>query len=336
MSVASEIEERAALLLARLDAEPESPAVRAEVESWLSGDPRHEVAYLRLRAAWRHVDRIAALGSYENARRQMAGTAQATTRNWHRWSAAAAAILAAIALIAWWQATRVTSRVIAFSTPVGGYMRQTLADGSTLELNTQTTVEVVFDSGERGIRLLRGEARFHVAKDPQRPFVVAAGADRVKAVGTDFSVRTRAEQTDVWVAEGIVSLEDSIHRGGAADSARVRAGQGAVMTSTGVSISDLPQGAVAARLAWGRGLLIFSGEPLDLVAQELNRYNTLQIRVTDSAAASLRIAGTFGATNAVGFVRLLEQGFPVSIARQGDTVTVSSRNGAGGNDPQLP
>ena len=326
MSAASEIEEQASLLLARLDAEPENPALRAEVESWLSGDPRHEVAYLRLRAAWRHMDRIAALGSYENAKRQLVATTHATTtRNWYRWSAAAAVILATIGLVAWWQASRVKPRVIAFSTPVGGYMRQTLADGSILELNTQTAIEVLFDSSLRGVRLVRGEARFHVAKDPQRPFVVAAGADRVRAVGTDFSVRTRAERTDVWVAEGIVSLEDPTHRGDEAGAARVRAGQGAVMTPTGVRISSLPAGGVAAHLAWDRGLLIFSGEPLSNVVEELNRYNTLQIRVADPGAAAVKIDGTFGATNAIAFVRLLEQGFPVSIARQGDTVTVSSR-----------
>ena len=82
MSVANDIEEQAAELLARLDAEPENPAVRAEVESWLSGDPRREVAYLRLRAAWRQLNWIAALGSYENAQREIAGTEPATpTRN---------------------------------------------------------------------------------------------------------------------------------------------------------------------------------------------------------------------------------------------------------------
>ncbi|MBS0419929.1 MAG: FecR domain-containing protein [Proteobacteria bacterium] len=325
MSVANEIEEQAAALLARQDAEPENPAVRAELESWLSGDPRREVAYLRLRAAWRQLNRIAALGSYENAQREISGTQQATTtRNWPRWGAAAAVVLVAIALTVWWQAGRVKPRVIAFSTPVGGYMRETLSDGSTLELNTQTDIEVVFDSSVRGIRLLQGEARFHVAKDPQRPFVVTVATDRVRAVGTDFSVRTRAQQTDVYVAEGIVSLEDSVHRGNDA-GARVRAGQGAVMTSTGVHISNLPPGAVAARLAWDRGLLIFAGEPLSSVAEELNRYNTVQIRVTDSTVAALKIDGTFAATNAVGFVRLLEQGFPVSVTRQGDTVLVASR-----------
>lgn len=326
MSVANDIEEQAAELLARLDAEPENPAVRAEVESWLSGDPRREVAYLRLRAAWRQLNRIAALGSYENAQREIAGTEPATpTRSWPRWAAAAAVMLVAIAIATWWQAGPIKPRVIAFSTPVGGYMRETLSDGSTLELNTQTEIEVVFDSRLRGIRLLQGEARFHVAKDPQRPFVVTAAADRVRAVGTDFSVRRRAQQTDVYVAEGIVSLEDSTHGSADAGAARVRAGQGAVMTSTGVHISNLPAGVVAARLAWDRGLLIFAGEPLSAVADELNRYNTVQIRITDATAAALKIDGTFGATNATGFVRLLEQGFPVSVTRQGDTVWVSSR-----------
>ena len=83
---------------------------------------------------------------------------------------------------------------------------------------------------------------------------------------------------------------------------------------------------MAAHLAWDQGHLVFSGETLGVVAEELNRYNTLQIRVMDPAAASLTIAGTFGATNAAGFIRVLEAGFPVSIVRQGDIVKISSRN----------
>lgn len=102
-----------------------------------------------------------------------------------------------------------------------------------------------------------------------------------------------------------------------------------MMTPTGVSVSTLSPGAVAAHLAWDQGQLVFSGETLGTVADELNRYNTLQIHVMDPGAASLSITGTFAATNAAGFVHVLEQGFPVSIVRQGDTVKVSSRGPRG-------
>ena len=58
--------------------------------------------------------------------------------------------------------------------------------------------------------LLRGEARFQVAKNPARPFVVATREARVRAVGTLFNVRTDGAVTDVAVLEGRVEVNGEI------------------------------------------------------------------------------------------------------------------------------
>jgi transmembrane sensor len=113
--------------------------------------------------------------------------------------AAAAALVGGVGL---W-----TARPQRLDTRLGEIRRVPLADGSLVAINTKTALEVVMKPKSRRIVLKEGEAWFQVAKDPTRPFVVAAGPVRVRAVGTAFSVRRDDEAgagVDVMVTEGVV------------------------------------------------------------------------------------------------------------------------------------
>ncbi len=90
---------------------------------------------------------------------------------------------------------------------VGHQLTATLDDGSTIQLNTDTRIELQYSSRERTVRLQRGEAHFAVAPDAERPFVVVAGSGVVRAVGTEFNVYlSDGNQTEVTVTEGIVEI----------------------------------------------------------------------------------------------------------------------------------
>src|SRR5690606_8645445 len=64
-----------------------------------------------------------------------------------------------------------------------------LADGSVARLGTGARIEARMADDIRKIILLSGEARFEVAKDKRRPFVVRSGAVYAQATGTIYSVR---------------------------------------------------------------------------------------------------------------------------------------------------
>ena len=330
MNSARDIEECAATLLARLDSEPASPQLQSELQDWIAADPRHEVAYLRLRATWRQLDRLQALGSYENARAHVGKPRRPANRAGNRrlaLAAACAGITFTLAGVLWLATRWRQSEVLIVSTPLGGYERRLLADGSTLELNTDTAVEVDFHTTLRHVRLLHGEGRFLVAQDARRPFLVEVGAHSVRAVGTDFTVRLENAGTEVFVSEGRVRVEtphasdaNAFTAGDTLDS-----GQLALLTTQGIHIRTLESAEMDARLAWDKGLLVFTGDSLAKATEEFNRYNTTKLRVADPVAAELRVAGTFRTTNVEAFLRLLEQGFPVSIVRSGNTVTIATR-----------
>ena len=93
-----------------------------------------------------------------------------------------------------------------YETRIGEQNSITLVDGSVIQLNTDSHIQVNYEKNQRSIVLMAGEAHFEVAKDPSRPFVVKAGDGMVRAVGTAFTVRINPEALKVIVTEGKVAL----------------------------------------------------------------------------------------------------------------------------------
>ena len=115
---------------------------------------------------------------------------------------AASALMVALAGGVWWQ----SARYPLYSTDIGERRSITLADGSTVDLNARSKLRVEFSKNERRVELLDGQALFQVAKDKNRPFIVASGEATVRAVGTQFDVYRKDGGTTVTVLEGRVAV----------------------------------------------------------------------------------------------------------------------------------
>src|SRR3546814_13921532 len=63
-----------------------------------------------------------------------------------------------------------------------------LEDGSRVSMDQATLIKVHFEGDSRNVSLNEGQARFQVAHDSDRPFIVDAGRRSVRALGTDFNV----------------------------------------------------------------------------------------------------------------------------------------------------
>src|ERR1700733_1885339 len=93
-----------------------------------------------------------------------------------------------------------------YATALGEQRSIQFQDGSTVDLNSRSMIRVKYSKQERDVELIEGQALFHVAHDVSRPFIVAVGATRVRAVGTQFDVYKRANDTVVTVVEGRVAV----------------------------------------------------------------------------------------------------------------------------------
>src|ERR1700690_3318238 len=128
---------------------------------------------------------------------------------------AASALMVVLAGGVWWQ----SARYPLYSTDIGERRSITLADGSTVDLNARSKLRVEFSKHERRVELLDGQALFQVAKDKNRPFIVASGEATVRAVGTQFDVYRKDSGTTVTVLEGRVAVYSTAHTASTADSA---------------------------------------------------------------------------------------------------------------------
>jgi len=101
-----------------------------------------------------------------------------------------------------------------YATGLGEQRSIEFADGSSVELNSRSKIRVRYSKQERDVELLEGQALFHVAHDTSRPFIVAVGATRVRAVGTQFDVYKKSSATVVTVVEGRVAVYSTQQRSG--------------------------------------------------------------------------------------------------------------------------
>ena len=169
----------------------------------------------------------------------------------------------------------------------------TLADGSVVELNTDTEIAVSLSDSSREINLLRGEAFFTVASDSERPFTVSVAGATVRAVGTAFNIYRSSEQSAiVSVTEGIVRVEEA---GGSsvstAQSQLLTVDEAIVIDSVrGLSQSDVQNDQAT---AWRRGQLLFDNTTVSDAVEMLNRYLHKKVIVADDVSKNIRISGTF-------------------------------------------
>jgi transmembrane sensor len=304
VNAAERIEEEASRWLAARDSAGKA-ANDPAFDLWLGADIRHRVAFLKLQKCWQRVDRLSNLKPLDRVPdRDLLKT--------HR-RPFAVAIAASVALLVIATGTWVyfdQFRWQRYETGVGGFSKVSLDDGSTIDLNTNSSISVRLSRKVREVRLERGEGRFEVAHDRRRPFVVSAAGANVRALGTAFTVRLRAPtRVDVLVSEGRVAIaSESVSR-----SPPLYANEAATVLPDRVSVTRVEPQLLARRLAWTSGRIVLQGETLSEAIAEFNRYNKRQLAV-DPSIAALRVGGNFDATDPESFATTLASAFQLRIA----------------------
>lgn len=292
----------------------------AAMDAWLAADARHRAAFDDVADAWAASLDAAAMPGVQAMRAEALAARPRSTlgKPWMRLAAAcAAALVLGGGSFGVFQLLGESPEVQVYRTGVGEQATVTLADGSQATLNTASTLAVDYTRSRRRLRLLAGEAWFDVAKNPQRPFVVAAAGHSVTATGTSFDVRVDPDRLRVAVSEGRVLVA----AGERTPLAAVSAGQLAEVRGGTVLVARA--GPVSGD--WRAGRLQFDAVTLGEAVAEMNRYRRLPIVVDDPAASRLRISGVFEAGEGTSFVEALPLTHPVSIDRRPDAIHVASR-----------
>jgi len=308
---AQEIDARASVWLDRSDCEGWTGRDDVALEAWLNEEPVNRITYWRMEAAWERTQRLAALHIPKTRQRKWPSFFQMT------------AVFAAVTAVGVGFLSYLSQPMGAtYATSIGGRETIVLADGTQVELNTDSAVRVLDTTRERKIWLQKGEAYFQVTHDSARPFTVYAGDRRVTDLGTKFDIRQEADHLEVAVVEGRVRLD----AGSVDQQSRpvvLSEGQVAVATADKMSMTRRTARELTRELSWRRGLLVFDSTPLSEAAQQLNRYNRTKIVIANDAVGRLPITGTMSATDPVEFFHMVQMVFAVREQRVNGAIVIS-------------
>lgn len=293
--------------------------VAAEAERWLAADPRHRRAFEQINAVVEAVQGLADTPEILALRRAARERIERRRGPGHWRSRAIAAglalVLAGATLLSMpdRQRDQPVPRVT-YSTPIGVSKTVELADGSRIELNTDTELTVTLSPARRQIALRSGQAIFHVAHDAARPFVVSSAAGDVTALGTVFDVRLTGDLYAVTLVEGRVEVAMA-DRNRAAAGRRWQLTPGQRLIGGGGAEPAIETVAVDVATSWQDGIAVFDNTTLAAAVAEMNRYTRQKIVLVDPALAALPISGAFKTGSNEDFVAALAAYYPIAVRR---------------------
>ncbi len=301
-------------------------AERAAFTAWIKASPQHVKEFLLASALDKEagqtdlsdfdvddilatatgVSNVVSLGSGRTGQT----TAPMSAHRWP-WSAGIAATVAAAAG-GWWMLAGPGSWQT-YATAIGEQRTIELEDGSMIELDPSSRVQVRLTGERRDLNLTAGEALFTVERDANRPFRVTSGDTVVRVLGTQFAVHRRSASVTVSVLEGRVEV-NSERILGAGEAIKVPAtgpAQARVLTMN-------EQTAVLRNRSF-----TFSGDTLAEIAEDFNRYNrTPKIHIEGEQLRMRQYSGVFDADDPQSLADYLVRVAGLSAERAGNTIVI--------------
>ena len=337
-----QIQEQACLWISRMD-RGLSPVEKKELAIWCNQNTTHYSTLLEMASYWDDVsvlNELSALFPLEKIKK--------SSNNF-----IAIALAASVALISLFSTNalidqsflpfipslheQALTQTQTLKTPIGKQNSFTMNDGTHIQLNTNTIVEVAYTSSFRQLTLVQGEARFDVAKDKSRPFTVTSGEKSFTALGTIFNVQksdyskmelmvtegrvliTKANEALEVIKQTLLTVNENTQKS-ELPGVLVISGEKAIIAkhvNTPVEKVSLDQ--VQRDLAWQQGMLIFDGEPLSKALIEVSRYTSSNFKILDPKMANMKVSGYFKANDVDGLLASLKSNFNITYSISADS-----------------
>ena len=344
------VQTQASEWLAKLDAEQPSKNDLAAFKQWVNADNAHRIAFEEMVEFWDEMNILTQavlpreLAATDMLNAELMPEQASQRRPWYAsmQTVMGAAVLA-IATVVTTLTLQLPSTTI-YTTGVGEQKTIQLADNSTVQLNTNSHLEVHYSDSTRRLTLSQGEAHFDVAHNPSRPFEVYAGQGLVRAIGTAFTVHIRKIDVEVIVTEGTVELDSAVQpnietqvtvdqnpTAITAVKPTVKASAGSMLTYDKDLLNDVEimvASQLEKQLSWREGLLVFKAEPLQKVVDEVSRYTQLKIIIPERSTREMKVGGLFKVGDTESLFEALREGFDIHVKEVSNNVVylISSEN----------
>ncbi|HVJ02959.1 MAG TPA: FecR domain-containing protein [Sphingomonas sp.] len=304
---------------------PDADKSRAAFERWLAESPRHRRAWDRMAASWER-GRLIADTPTGRAWQGLPPRDRARPRR-ATWGYAIAASLLVILAVGLLLAHGTPGRAPqvaqqALVSPLG-IRKVRLEDGSTVTLDAGARLMLHYTAGERRVALEAGRARFEVAHDAARPFIVVAMEREVVATGTVFDVSIEQGKLSVALLRGGVDVQLARSNAPRAVLAHLVPGE-TLQIASGDAVPK-PGVLSEAAKAWPSGMVEFDGTPLRDVIATANLHSTRRLALADPALGDLRVTGAYRLGDPDALAAGLAAAFGLRVARRSDGAVLLAR-----------
>lgn len=309
---------------ARLSSDLIDDNQRREFEEWLAASPEHAAAWRAVNDFWTGLDAVSFEDINHTAEAEVLSFPSTEADKPKRTFRKPILAMAASLLLTLGFAYQQLGYYLAdYRTDTGKQQLVLLADGSTVQLNTDSAISVDFSGQQRLITLHRGEAFFKVAADRMRPFVVDTAAGRVQALGTAFDVKLiDAAKAGVTVFEHAVKVTTVVGQ------TKESLGEARQMTFSRDDLGAATPVNLQRAGAWHLQRMVFQNKPLVEVVAELDRYRPGKIVIVNGAIDKLSITGVFDIGNTDVALQAIAESLPVTVRKITEKlVLLSAKNG---------
>lgn len=155
------------------------------------------------------------------------------------------------------------------ATQMGGETSLTLADGTEVKLDAASSITypVAFNGKERKVTVT-GQAYFKVKHKAEQPFIVTAGGQTIRDIGTEFNINSYSDIKTTLV-EGSISVNNKI----------LVPGQQALLQNSRLFITE---GDPEEAAAWAKGYFRFNNEDIHTVMDKIKRWYNIDVAFNDN------------------------------------------------------
>ena len=208
------------------------------------------------------------------------------------------------------------------STPNGGFWKVQLSDGSSIWLNSASTLSYpsTFKGQDKRIVSLSGEAYFEIAKDQEHPFIVETKGQEVEVLGTHFNIKAYPEEsnTKTTLIEGSVKIKVNLQ------DQLLKPGQQATLSDNSLQIENIQ---TEYAIAWKNGFFMFNYEDLETVMLKISRWYDVQVEYENASVKRHVFFGTISKyENVSNVLAMLERTRVVKFKLEGKKIKVTEIN----------
>lgn len=202
--------------------------------------------------------------------------------------------------------------------PRGGYYCLTLADGTKVWLNSESSLKYPTDFvGNERVVELTGEGYFEVAHRKNQPFKVVTNQQTVEVLGTHFNINayTNEKVTSTTLLEGsirVLNLKSHV-------SNLLKPGQQAAIQKSDISISDVD---TEEAIAWVNNNFNFNNEELGSIMRKISRWYDVEV-ICPPDLEQMEFIGKVSRTkNIKDVIKIMEETNAIHFKVEGRRITV--------------